>query len=547
MKHLHLIFLVICLWSCTKQKRKINEINVNFERATDFNNRGQQDSAFYYFFAAKDLATVKNDSLTIGKCLVNLAIISTNNRDYLAGQEFSLDALPYLNKQTKEHRSYLSYNYNNLGNASQNLRDYDEAIEFYNLAIKLSDNPKTVNVFLNNKAYLFQEIKQYKEALIIYENIQKEGVQDHIEYARTLSNIAFTKWQLDTKFNAAPYLLKALNIREKENDHWGKNSSYYYLAGFYEKKNPDSALFFAKKMYAVANELNSPDDKLYALQKLTQLSPAQFKNNYFNQYLKIDDSALVVRNKDKRQFALIRYRSKKNEEENFKLQRDNEEKKYQLLLILSATVLVIIGSIIWHRRRKLEAENTIRENRLKTSKKVHDKVANNIYRVMSEVEYKDDLDKTHLLDQLEHIYNTSRDISYEITEPRQNKTFSQLLFSLFFSYNSDKRLVEVVGNDEELWTGVPENTKNEISIILMELMTNMKKHSHATVVNIGFRKNQNTISIIYHDNGIGLSGNVIQGNGLKSTETRIKNISGTITFDSAERAGLRINIAFPAN
>jgi len=553
LKILKIIAFLCLLFSCGKNARNITKVSENpiYEKAIIFYKKGKQDSSYFYFEKAKSLFAAKKETLGVVKCLQYMAIISTDIGDHYSSQELASETLTLLDTKNKDHFPYLQSSYSTLGMAADNLKEYKQALSFYQMALKYAKGNEYELVIENNVANAYRHLEEYNKAIDIYKKIISENKKEDSFYAQVLTNLSTAKWLRDPSYDSSFDLIKALKIREKESDLWGQHSSNSHLSEYYERKNPDSALYYAKIAYDLSKRIESPDNQLEALKKLIQMSSIVESKNYFNRYQLLLDSVSTSRNSSKNQFALIRYETEKHKADNLVLQKKNTEKNYQISMLITGTGLLGLGSWLWYRKRRqrlaLEAENTIRENRLKTSKKVHDKVANNIYRVMSEVEYKDDLDKTHLLDQLEYIYNTSRDISYEITESRQNKTFSQLLSSLFFSYNSDKRLVDVVGNDEELWTEVPENTKNEISIILMELMTNMKKHSHATVVNIGFRKNQNTISINYQDNGVGLSGEVIQGNGLKNTGTRIKNISGTITFDSKERAGLRINIAFPAN
>jgi tetratricopeptide (TPR) repeat protein len=545
-----LFFLFIILFSCSKpSKKKLIKENILYDKAFEFREQGRIDSAFSYFNQAKDLFLTQNDSLGAGKCLVNMGIISTDRGDYFGGQEISLNAIKYFDHTDKKQYPYIHSNYNNVGIASAKLADYQNALKFYNLAISYADKLSDINLYLNNKAKVYQDTKNFKESLKIYNQILSKNSDNPKEYARALSNLAKTKWLINPKYNAEPEFLKALDIRLKENDLWGLNASYAHLSDFYSNTKPKIALDYAGKMYSVAKKIKSADDQLEALQKLTNLGYLSKIKQYFQIYYKLNDSIQTSHNTAKNQFALIRYETEKGKADNLVLQKDNDKKRY--LLIISGFVILIItvAGILWYRKRKqkieLKAKNAIRENQLQTSKKVHDKVANKIYRVMSEVENKDDLNKDHLLDQLEFIYNTSRDISYEITENRQIKTFSQQLSDLFSAYISSTRSIEVSHNEEELWANVQEKTKGEIFIVLLELMNNMKKHSGATSVKIEFKRHQHIISIHYQDNGIGLPKKMTYNNGLTNTETRMKNISGTITFETIDKTGLEILISFP--
>lgn len=551
MKYYHFSLILLLLFSCSQNRPRKEEgtINIYYDQAFDFRQTNSPDSAFKYFSKAKDLFSQQKDSLGIAKCLVNMALISIDRGDYFGGQEFSLEALRYFNVNEKKQFVYFESNLHELALASFYLKNYDQAIKYYNLSLKYAPDSISTLTTRNNIANAYINKKEYAKALEIYQHVLQQKIISPEIYAMTLTNLASAKWERNEKYNAVPELLKALQIRKRENDVWGQNSSYSHLADYYFKSHPDSALFYATQMYHIAQKIKSPDNQIEALQKLIKLSPNEETKYFYSVYEKLNDSVQTARSAAKNQFALVRYDVEKSKADNLVLQKDVSAKRYQLIIIISIALLLFSYGILWYRKRKqkieLKAKNAIRENQLQTSKKVHDKVANKIYRVMSEVENKDDLNKDHLLDQLEYIYNTSRDISYEITENRQLKTFSLQLSDLFSAYISNTRLIEVIANDEELWANVQEKTKGEIFIVLLELMNNMKKHSGATRVKIEFKRHQNIISIHYQDNGIGLPKKMTFNNGLRNTETRIENISGTITFETMNKTGLGISISFP--
>jgi signal transduction histidine kinase len=192
----------------------------------------------------------------------------------------------------------------------------------------------------------------------------------------------------------------------------------------------------------------------------------------------------------------------------------------------------------------LEAKTVIQENRLKLSKKVHDVVANGLYRVMSEIENQDDLDKDGVLDKIEVLYDKSRDISYE-DNPVVEPNFKDKVNALLTSFSSQSTRVSLVGNEEALWNQVSPKAINDIEHVLQELMVNMKKHSNAANVVVKFEQVGNFVNIYYIDDGIGIKGELNFNNGLTSTGNRIAGIGGTITFDRTTDKGLKIHITFP--
>src|SRR5215203_3619420 len=118
----------------------------------------------------------------------------------------------------------------------------------------------------------------------------------------------------------------------------------------------------------------------------------------------------------------------------------------------------------------------IRKQQLKTSKKVHDVVANSIYQIMTDIEHKDAVEKERLLDKLEAVYEQSRDISYEPIEKNYHD-FHRTVRELLSTFATPTTKVLIVGNEKDLWAGIKEQVKKELKHVLQELMINMRKHS----------------------------------------------------------------------
>jgi len=545
-------FLFIIIYSCSdKQIQNIETKNDFYDKAFEFRDKGEIDSSFLFFYKAKDFFIQSKDSFGAGKCIVNMAIILTEKNDYFGGQETSLQAIKYFNPKSIEHKHFLGTNYNNLGIDSYNLKDYKNSNYFYKNAIYFSDNPLDTRIYLNNFALLLQKTKDYNGAITIYSKILKESNKDKMEFARALSNLARTKWLNNQRYNPLPEFNTALKIRISENDILGQNASYSHLADYYSKKKTDSALLYAKKMYSVARELKSPDDQIEALQKLITLENSQNSKHYFQVYQNLSDSLQTARNKAKNQFALIRYETEKNKADFLKAKAESTERQNKIIvrniIVISLFGLLVFAYFYYRRRQKrlqqeklLEVKNT----ELKISKKVHDKVANKIYQLMSQVENKEVIDKDALLFGLENAYETSRDISYENKDINENQSFSEQLYNMLNSYSSDAVKFIPIGNNEKLWEGVSFQNKTEVYLVLQELMTNMKKHSQANIVSIKFSKDNSRINISYTDNGIGIK-NLSPKNGLQNMENRINAINGTIIFDTETNNLLKINISFP--
>jgi len=433
-KIIHFLFILVFVLACKKGQQAVEVVieDANYNKAISFFNQNN-DSAFYYF---NEVATNSKDSLHVATAYNYMAVIQADAGDYFGSIESLTRSLSFLDERKKEDSSCLASDYNELGLNNIHLGRYDESIRFYDLALKYATNKPYKLIVLNNKGYAYREKKNYTQAIKIFDEILAQNQLDKREYARSLTNMSFTKWLQNPNYKAATNFLRALHIREKEKDLWGQNSSYAHLADYYAKNKRDSALWYARKMYRVAKRLESPNDQIEALQKLIKLSASDSSKFYFDVYQQLNDSVQLARSAAKNQFALIRYEVEKNKADNLRLQKENAEKVYQInkqrtltAVVVFLMVIFVICAIFWYKKRKqrleLEAQNQIKEHQLKTSKKVHDVVANGIYRVMAEIENQNQIDREGILNRLENMYEKSRDISYEAEESLVNQPFNE--------------------------------------------------------------------------------------------------------------------------
>lgn len=516
------------------------EESANFEKGESFFNINN-DSAFYYFNLE---ATTSPDSLEIAAAYTYMGIIQYGAGDYFGSQESLLQSLKHLTETKEDHFHCLFSTYNELGRTSERLKNYDAAIDYYDRALRFTNDGEYEIIVLSNKAVALEKKKAYTAAINIYNSILDRTANSKKRYARILSNRARTKWLQDSGYHALPELWEALEIRRKENDSLGLNASFSHLSDYYARLHPDSALIYASQLYGTARQLKSADDELEALKRIIHLGSSATKEKYFDRYLYLSDSIQTGRNNAKNQFALIRYDAEKAKADNLVLQKENAEKKvrivWQQVFLLITIMLTIIG-FFWYRRKKQQA---IRDQQLKTSRKVHDVVANGLYRLITKVEHEQIPEKDDLLDEMEVLYEKSRDISYDQVEMLPSN-YQESISKLLKSFSSNGTNVWIVGNSKEFWDQLSFKKKKQIEHVLQELMINMKKHSEAKNVKIKFETKDEKAIIDYSDDGIGMLSDINYGNGLKNTESRIKEISGRIIFDKTPMKGLKIQIYIP--
>lgn len=544
MKNYFLLFLLILLFSCKKENTEQQNISI----ASEFYNKAKicrdsnaPDSAFIYYNLAKSAYLEQKDSLGVGKSLVNMSILQYNKQDYYGSIESSLEANSFLKKiSDSTTKSTLASSFNNMGICSSYLYEFENSILFYNQALKYVTSPKNKYFYHNNLADVLITLGDYKNA---QRNLTIAlQAKDSLMYAQFINNMARAKYYENPNYNPLPEFYKALKIRKDSNDLQGQNSSYATLSIYFFNKDKKKALEYAKKMLEVAIKNDSKEDKLQALQKIINLDKDNYLEN-FTQFQALNDSIQISRSKAKNQFAVVRYDVEK-------IQREKAEKEVQVLernIGIGSLIALLIAGFIWYIKRqkqlKQEKEIEVKNTQLKMSKKVHDVVANGLYHMMIDVQNNPEMDKTKILNDIEKMYEESRDISHEnIAE----KDFAPRFINMITSYSSEEQRVLPVSYKESIWENIPYNTQLELYYIIREILVNMKKHSKAKLASVKFEKNDKNLIIRYTDNGVGIADLEQQKDtGIHNTENRIESIGGDITFEKNPTGGLIIEITIP--
>jgi tetratricopeptide (TPR) repeat protein len=495
----------------------------------------RKDSSFFYF---NKVTAGSRDSLQVALAYNGMAELQSDAGDYFGSQENLSASLRFLNEHKVSDFSCLTADYNELGMTSLKLRHYDAAIGYYEKALLFTSDHEERATIYNNQANVYQEKHDYGRALTLYRAALDLVPPEGRTYARILTNRAFTQWLATPAYHAAPALLKALAIRRKLNDLWGQNGSYAHLSDYYMRSRPDSALGYAQQLYAVARRINSPNDQLDALQKLIRLGPVGETRRYFFAFKQLSDSIQAAHDVAKNQFALIRYDTERMKADNSakELQLSKERTIRNSAFVLFAIITVASG--YWYRKRKQLA---VQANQLQFSTKVHNKLANGLYQLMQSVDNEQTLDKELVVQRLNLLYERSRDIAHEPVLAAEEEV-SARISRLLNDFTGPAVNLAILGNEPACWENISPEVITELEQILQEWLVNMKKHSQATNVGIRFERAEKQLDIYYTDNGIGFSGTINYGKGLRDTENRIKAMGGKLNLANNPNKGATIHL-----
>ncbi|KAF2342932.1 tetratricopeptide repeat-containing sensor histidine kinase [Flavobacterium tistrianum] len=555
------LLIILSFFSCKEKTIAPAKVDPSREEAFKLRDLGianlqskNYNNAFYNFNKSKLDFEILKDSANIVYNLIQMASIQQINGDYYGSKETLTEALPYVKK-----KDIYTVSINNFfGIADKELALYDDAIHYYNEAIKDAENNVSKFSPLNNIAVINIEQKKYGKAIQILESILNEKQISKQSKARVLDNLGFAYFKIGNNDKGLALMQEGLRIRNEVQDLYGIIGSNLHLAQYYSKANIQESNAYAAKAYEIATKLRSIDERLKALSFLIS-NDSETQNAYARKFIFLNDSIIKVRNNFKNKFAKIKYDSKKEKEENQKLRLEKAETSlalqkahYQkIFFIIGITALFLLLLYLrkfYQNRNRIEKIKTAYSTETRIAKDIHDGLANDVFHAITYTQTQpltDESNKENLLQKLDDIYSRVRGISRENNDIDTGPNFPNNLKEMLSTYNSSQTNVIINGVEKINWDSVDDLKKIAIQRVLHELMVNMKKHSEAPVVSIKFDTNSNSLLIDYSDNGKGCEKSKIIKNGLQNMEIRILAVKGTITFETEPNKGFKVKITMP--
>ena len=516
------------------------------------------DSAFLRYNNSRNYFQRINDSIWIGKNLLSMAIVQKNQNDFFGSKETLTESFNYLDSSDQKTVSSI---YSTLATNHRKLMNFRDAIKYYLKAIEISDSKPDILVYKNNLAATFIDQKKYEDAIKILDSLVHNPIvkNDSQNYARILDNMAYAKW-LSDKNTSPAYFKKPLELRKNANDNRGMLSSYTHLGEFYSKTEPKRAEAYFDTVIQISQAIKTPRAEKDALKYLIELFPARV--GIRNRYIYLQDSLYAQELKVKTQFAKYKYDDRIKQEEILRLEKENaeaeleatRERNYRYWLLAGFTVLVIsifVGIYIYRQRiKRLKAQN--RADRVEASfateavlsQRLHDDFGAGLHHLMLLVQSKADPEK--ILDELDKLYQQSRDFSREINAVDTGVNFKEALYTMLDQIKPEETRLLIVGGKDISWQSLSNVTKITLYKVLRELFINMSKHSQASLITLNLKQHAKELEIRYTDNGVGVdTSKGFDKNGLFITEKRMEAIGGTITFESDQDKGFKSVIRIP--
>ncbi|MFC4635486.1 sensor histidine kinase [Dokdonia ponticola] len=527
--------------------------------------------AFKFYNDSFKIYSSLKDSIQAGRRLMEMSNIQRTLGDYIGSENIAIDALKYL-EGTTDYKN-IAGTYHSIAISKKEREDLNGAEEWnkktLNLLkdtiIKKKIGKSNIITFLNTKANIQVKKQNYTEALQQYSALVKDTIikNNNLQIARIKDNLGFAKWLNDSLDSESILLMKeALILRQRMDNVQGLIAGNVHLAKYYSSSDITKAIEYANAALENSKKLKNPISKIEALELLRSLKSRlnQRVDEEFDLYVSSTNQLKALQNKNRNIYEVTKYDFDKKEKENLKLASDNAQKDLQIsksqnqnLLLGFGILLVSLISIIVYYIQKQKARQKLKLSQLKEryqtetrlSKKVHDEVGNDIFYLMTQLENDPSLLEKNglkLLDGLQNIYSKARDISREYTDIDTGDAFPEELLSLLNSFGNKEIKIITKQLEPTFWTPIDADLKSEVFRIVQELLTNMKKHSEASVAAVTFKKEARKLMIQYSDNGVGVGDEKLT---LKSVENRIQVLKGVLTLDAQPDEGLQVSIIIP--
>lgn len=412
---------------------------------------------------------------------------------------------------------------------------YKEALQFY-----ASTNDSII--IISNLANLYSEMGQFDSSIAMYDlGFKVLPRVDNIEFnkAKLLDNLGNTKSKNNPK-TGLNELLQGLEIRKELSSPEKLFSSYRHLYMHYKRNsNNDLALKYAKQALTISERIPDKSYEKEALGMMINLDQLGFGKKYKRISDSIDSSDQEAENK----YALLRFNKENSEEKRREAEfREAQQRKKNVFLILTLVIvvlLVILLFVLSSQRYKKKRAKTITDTEQRIATDIHDGIANDLFLIMNKVEL-GKTSKEQVLDDLELIYDKTRDISKANVPIELDRPYYEILDDLMLPFRTERRQVITKNVSKINWNRLSKSKKQALYKVLQELLTNSKKYSQASLILIEFTYKSSKVNVIYKDNGIGTNNK--ERSGLTHAENRIRALKGNITFESSPNKGFNARI-----
>ena len=554
--------------------------NAHWSYAMYYGNIESYEKSFYHYNIALDYFSKLKKEYQTARALYAMAFIKGQYRDYTGSEVLLFKAIKKF-EQLKDYE-YLSDSYNSLGILQIDIKEYDQALSYYDQALEYAKEMKNNNSnkyvsILNNKGIVQLKKGNFIKAIEYFNKALSEN-NDIERYARIIDNRAFSRLQLKDTTHVKKDLFRSLVIRDSMNNKAGVVMSKIRLSEYYEYiKDTIKSVQYASEANALAKKIKNGRDYLTTLKQLADLQPHK-AHKYLHLYSNFSDSLNNAERKNVNKFTRIEFQTDEILETNKSLTQQRIwifSASAALLLILSLLYFLKIQRakneklfleteqqkaneqvylLTLKQQAALEEEKTRERNRI--SQELHDGILGRLFgtRVglgFLELKTEKQIQEQHeaFLEELQDIEKEIRDVSHKLNDnfASANVNFVTIVKELLVAKSAIGGFQFRLDINQDIpWKTLDELVKVNIYRIIQETLQNTIKHAKAKNVILDFSIVEEDLLVTIQDDGVGFNPQKSKkGIGLKNMKSRIEKLDGSLEITSAVNKGIQIVIKIP--
>ncbi len=496
------------------------------------------------------------------------SIVSLDHSLYITGNytlelEYALKAFP-LAKKLNDNRA-IGWSNGMLADSYINLGDYNTAMKYISVVLQMMKQYFPEELFSGYAVIVstYVGLHKYDSALICAKKSLEllkanpalyKGTGDDTRFAKSQVYVYLGEaFEANAAYDSAQYYYRlSIPISDYLNMKIYTMDAYNGMAkSFKEKNNPDSAIWYAKKVLENKLSNNYPTGKLKAVNLLADIYEAQNNTdsslNYLRIAVKLKDS---IYNREKTtafQNSLSKEQEKQKEIQAATTALQNRYTMYLLIALLIIT-LIIAGIIIRNRRIKQmqNMRNSIADD-------LHDDIGSTLssINIMSELAKAKSPEALPLLVSISEstsaMQENMSDIVWAVNP--QNDIFENVLLrmNLFASEILEAKNMELEFiSDTSLSTyKFTMKQRKNLYLFFKEAINNAAKYSCAQKILVRISKKDHHIEMNVTDNGKGFNtSGVFNGNGMNTFKKRAEEINGEFKITSHINEGTTAQLKF---
>ncbi len=504
---------------------------------------GQMDSASYYLDLAAELFKSLRDFENYGMMVLRMGGIEYSQGKYGEAMRTAMKATEILRETNQERQ--LAIAYMQMGNIYYFLNNYEESLNYYDLAAKyhllIGDSIGWASS-LSNKGLIMIEQDSFAFGLNIkrltFPWIQKTGRLSFIGSAYRYIGLAHLG--LGNLDSATHYIKKSDSINAITKYEEGHVYSLINLARIsFKKGNLTQTLKYAEEIDSLINSDSKPELRKEYYEHLNkwQAKNGQFTEAYntLSRYISLRDSLdqelLSIENlakTGKSQLAETEYELKLAKQRELLGKQENQN-YYTMIIVLSIVVVITLffTGILSSRSRRvrllneeLQEKQQLLESELNTNlallKEVHHRVKNNLQVISSMLSIQsssvEDRDTRKILQECKSRIMSMSLIHESLYKKEGKKTslfstyIKELIPQLLETYQIDENKINLEMSIEDLELSLDDSVP--CGLIINEVVTNTLKHAFPRgregTISIEMRQDNGHYYLKLADDGVGI-------------------------------------------